>query len=144
MKRPARPDPRRAKRHYCYTVAEAARALGVHRNTVRNWIKAGLPHLRPRGELLIRGDDLSNFLSRRRSTRRRKCPPGSLYCMRCRTPREPLPATITVVKQTRLTGVVKAVCPVCSAVMNRRVNLSRLRESGFGDAPVHDGGAAPN
>lgn len=143
MRRPARPDPRRAKKHYSYTVAEAARALGVHRNTVRSWIKAGLPHLRPRGELLIRGDDLSAFLSGRRSRRRCKSPPGSIYCMRCRAPRRPLPMTITVVKKTCITGVVRAVCTDCGSVMNRQVNLGRLAESGFGGAPVHDGGAAP-
>jgi predicted ArsR family transcriptional regulator len=35
-------DPRRIKTHFPYTVEEAADALGVHKNTVRMWIKAGL------------------------------------------------------------------------------------------------------
>jgi hypothetical protein len=37
------PNPRRAKIHRNYTVAEIATLYTVHRNTVREWIKHGLP-----------------------------------------------------------------------------------------------------
>jgi DNA-binding transcriptional MerR regulator len=36
-------DPRRIKIHYSYTVKDAADALGTNKNTVRLWIKQGLP-----------------------------------------------------------------------------------------------------
>jgi hypothetical protein len=35
-------NPRRAKLHRSYTVEETARLFGVHRNTVRAWLKQGL------------------------------------------------------------------------------------------------------
>ncbi len=38
-----RVDPRRIRTHFAYTVEEAARSLGVHKNTIRAWIKDGLP-----------------------------------------------------------------------------------------------------
>jgi hypothetical protein len=36
-------DPRHVKIHFAYSVAEAAKVLGTHRNTIRLWIKQGLP-----------------------------------------------------------------------------------------------------
>jgi hypothetical protein len=38
-----RPNPRLAKIHRSYTVEESATLFGVHRNTVREWVRRGLP-----------------------------------------------------------------------------------------------------
>ena len=38
----SRINPRKAKLHRSYTVEEASCLFGVHRNTVRAWMKAGL------------------------------------------------------------------------------------------------------
>lgn len=54
-------NPRLIKLHRPYSVEEAARALGVHKNSVRGWIKDGLPtvdHSRP---LLILGQELRAY-----------------------------------------------------------------------------------
>ena len=46
MKRNRRADWRRIKGKTSYTFDEAARALNIHRNTVRHWVKTGgLPAL---------------------------------------------------------------------------------------------------
>ena len=37
------PNYRLVKIHRSYTVEEAAGSLGVHKNTVREWVKVGLP-----------------------------------------------------------------------------------------------------
>ena len=36
-------NPRRAKKHRAYTVNEMAELHGVHKHTVRNWLKKGVP-----------------------------------------------------------------------------------------------------
>jgi hypothetical protein len=48
-------DPRRIKIHFPYSVEEAAAALGMHRNTIRLWIKQGLPVADDRRPLVMSG-----------------------------------------------------------------------------------------
>ena len=57
-----RPNPRLVKIHRNYTVEEIACLFGIHKNTVRSWIKMGLPvtdNCRPQ---LILGSELAAFL----------------------------------------------------------------------------------
>ena len=55
-----RPDGRRAKSLRSYSIDEIARLLGVHRNTVRHWIRNGLPVLDDRRPNLILGSELKH------------------------------------------------------------------------------------
>ena len=119
-------DPRRAKIHRSYSIEEAARALGVHKQTIRNWIKDGLPVMTGQRPYLIAGDDLRDFLQRRRASGKHPCGPGELYCLRCRTPRAAAAGMIDYVPLTALSGNLRAICPVCSTLMHRRVSLSKL------------------
>ena len=61
------PNHRRVKIHRNYTVDEAARILDVHKNTVRQWLKNGLPAIDDRRPLLILGSELSAYLKKRRA-----------------------------------------------------------------------------
>ena len=55
------------KVHFSFTVEEAARLLKVHKNTVRRWIKDGLPIIDRHGPAMMRGRDLAGFLEKRRT-----------------------------------------------------------------------------
>ena len=76
------PNPRLAKIHRNYTVEEVASLFGVHRNTVRDWVKRGLPTSDGRRPMLILGRDLVAFLSARRAKNKRTCHPGELILAR--------------------------------------------------------------
>lgn len=130
MKRRSVLDPRRAKVHYSYTIAEAAKLFGVHRNTVRAWIKAGLETVKAGRVLLILGDALRAFLEKRRRSRRCKTPPGWLYCFRCRAPRQPALGMVELIQARAGSANVRAFCE-CGALMHRRVSLARLDQAGF-------------
>ena len=68
---------------------ETANLYGAHRNTVRQWVKQGLPTCDDRRPMLILGRHLAAFLQARRLKNKRTCKPGEIYCIRCRVPRNP-------------------------------------------------------
>ena len=123
-----RPNYRLVKIHRTYSVEEAAALFGAHRNTVRSWIKAGLSTTDQRRPILIRGQALSDFLQARRAKNKQTCQPGECYCVRCRVPRSPAGDMADYQPLTDTSGNLMGICPVCEAMMYRRVNLGRLEQ----------------
>ena len=84
-----RPNYRLVKIHRNYTVHEIAMLFGINRNTVREWIKKGLPVIDRKRPMLILGCDLATFLLARWLKDKRPCQAGEIYCVRCRAPKHP-------------------------------------------------------
>ena len=82
-------NPNRAKIHRNYTVEEVANLFSIHKNTVRTWIKNGLPVCDERRPILILGAQLRAYLQEKRQSRKHKCRIDEMFCMRCRCPRRP-------------------------------------------------------
>ena len=120
------PNPRLAKIHRTYTVEEAARVCSVHRNTVRQWIKSGLPVCDDRRPTLILGRHLRDFLQTKRTKNKCPCQPGEIYCVRCRIPRSPAGGMADYEPSSDTGGALVGICPVCEAMMYRRVSLAKL------------------
>lgn len=102
--------------------------MGVHRNTVRQWIKRGLPTCDDQRPALILGRDLRAFLEAQRRSRKRPCRPGEIYCCRCREPRRPLGGFVEYQADTATLGTLVGMCGECEAMLYRRVNPARLAE----------------
>jgi len=120
------PNYRLVKTHRNYTVEEIATLFSAHKNTVRNWIKQGLPtsdDLRP---MLILGRELATFLETRRNKNKRTCQPGELYCFRCRAPKKPAADMADYMPLTDFVGNLIALCTDCDSIMNRRISVSKL------------------
>jgi len=115
------PNYRLVKIHRIYTVEDTARCLAVHKNTVRRWIKAGLPTVGGHGKTLILGSELRLFLEVRRKNAKRPCPPGHFYCLKCQAPRPPAAAMTDYFPITPTSGNLKALCPECTGIMCRRI-----------------------
>ncbi len=122
------PNPRRAKIHRNYTVKEIARLFGVHRNTVRQWVKEGLPGCDDQRPILILGRDLAAFLTRKRVRNKQPCKPGEVYCVRCRAPQSPALGMADYEPLTATGGNLIGLCPQCGGTIYRRVSLARLTE----------------
>lgn len=123
-----RANPRLAKMHRNYTVEEVATLYSVHRNTVRQWIKAGLPVVDQRRPVLVLGAALAEFLRIKRTENKRPCQPGEIYCLRCREPRVPAGTQVRYHPITPSQGNLVGICPCCSTGLFRRVSAANLSQ----------------
>jgi len=120
------PNPRLVKIHRSYTVEEVARILQKHKNTVRAWIKQGLRSIDGRRPTLIHGLELASFLQNRRTSGKQPCPPGYMYCLKCRSPKRPAAGMADYLPISDTSGNLRAICPECGKFMHRRVSLAKL------------------
>jgi hypothetical protein len=124
--RKRRPNHRLVKIHRSYTVEEAARLFGTHKNTVRAWVKAGLHTCDGKRPTLILGHDLAAFLKTRREKNKQPCQPGEIYCVRCRAPKRPGGDMAEFRQITADLGNLVGICPNCEGMIYRRASRAKL------------------
>jgi hypothetical protein len=120
------PNHRLVKIHRSYTVEEIAKLFGLHKNTVRRWVKDGLATTDDKRPMLILGHVLVAFLQARRVKNKQTCKPGELYCVRCRAPKPPAGDMAEYFPITEKFGNLIGICPDCDAFMNRHVSLAKI------------------
>ncbi len=124
--RKRRANHRLVKIHRSYSVEEVARLFGTHKNTVRAWVKAGLPTCDSKRPTLILGSELAAYLKARRMRNKRPCQPGEIYCVRCRAPKRPAGEMAEYEPITATLGNLIGICPDCERIIYRRVSRAKL------------------
>jgi hypothetical protein len=124
--RARRVNPYRVKLHRIYSVQELAHCLGVHKNTVRHWQDAGLNAIDGNRPTLFDGATARAFLVARQTNRKRPCPPGTIYCFKCREPRVPGLDMVEFIPGKGTTGNLIALCDACGTIMHRRANVAKI------------------
>ena len=119
---------RALKKHHSYTIAEAAELLGAHPQTVRAWIRNGLPVLADKTPHLILGDHIQVFLRSDAERRRAPLRPDELYCLSCRSAKTPAGMMADFVEMAPGQGRLTGICPDCEGMCNRFVSSARLPE----------------
>jgi RNase P subunit RPR2 len=114
------------KIHRNYSVEETARLFGLHKNTVRNWLKQGLPAIDDRRPILVLGRELSRFLYERRQKAKQSCGPGRIFCIACRAPKIPAGKMADCTVTSPMSGTLCGICPDCGRIIYRRVNLAKV------------------
>jgi hypothetical protein len=114
------------KLNLSYSVDELARCLDVHKNTVRHWQAKGLEPIDKSRPVLFHGPTVRTFLTSRNSGRKQPCPPGTLYCFRCRLPRAPARNIVDFVAMRPGNGNLRAPCQCCETIMHRRARAADI------------------
>ena len=122
----------------------------MHKNSVRYWQRDGLKPIESGRPLLFQGAVVRAFLTARNASRKRPCPPGMLYCFRCREPRSPALGMVDFVSiNAQKSGNIRAICGTCETVMHRRASKAALAsimpgcDVQYGEAPPRLKGSSP-
>lgn len=110
-----------------YTFEEMAQVFGIHKNTVANWIKNGLPCLNERRPFLILGVDAREYLKAQRTSKKQKCMLYEMYCMRCKSPQRPAENMVDYEPINDSTGRLIGLCATCEGIINKYARLDDLK-----------------
>lgn len=124
--RKRRPNHRLVKINRSYTVEEVAGLFGIHKNTVRAWVKAGLPTCDSKRPMLILGNVLAAYLKARRTKNKQPCQHGEIYCVRCRAPKRPAGEMVDYEPVTDKFGNLQGICPDCDGMIFKRASMAKL------------------
>jgi len=119
-------NPNKCKINRNYSISEIALLYGVHKNTVKTWLRRGLKRIDNQRPYIILGRDLKQFIKDLRGINKRPCELGEIYCMKCRVPRTPEQGSTVFETETSRYGRIKANCNVCNSPMNRYFRLVDL------------------
>ena len=119
-----KPDLRRVRLSKVYTMPEIAGALDRSIETVRRWVKEGLPVLDDRRPVLIDGRQLKKWLKDRWLSKKKPCTPGEFFCFRCRAPKLPVPGSVITRRRNKTTVMLQAVCSECDGLINKAGSAS--------------------
>lgn len=119
-------NPRRIKIHRSYTVKDAADVLGTHKNTVRLWIKQGLPTTDEHHPAMMLGTAIRAFLENRKAKRKHRLAAAEFYCLKCRAPKIPAGGMADYAASSADLGNLIGLCPDCETIMNKRTSLAKL------------------
>lgn len=104
---------RRIKAKHSYFIDPLSKLLGVHSNTVHEWIKAGLQRIDNAYPYLIHGEDLIAFLNERQRKKKVSLAIDEFYCCTCHAPRKAWEGLADFEIRTSKTGNLKAICECC-------------------------------
>lgn len=117
-----------AKLNWLYSSADVISHYGISRNTLGNWIAAGLRFVESEPRLFL-GEDLNKFHTDSRSRRLRPLGPFELYCVTCKVAHSFLEEDVAI-GPVRPTGNhrVTLVCPTSGNPANRYLSSAELSE----------------
>jgi hypothetical protein len=112
-----------------YSVVEAARVTGAHRNTIHHWLRSGLVAIDSNQPILIKGAALKAFSESRKARRRQPGGPGRIFCLKCREPKRPAFGEVEYEADDGQLGSLIGLCPDCGTLILRRTSARRVRDA---------------
>lgn len=122
----AKYNPNLVKIHRNYTYEELAEVFGIHKNTVAEWVKNGLPCLKEQRPFLVLGVEAKVFLQHRRTSKKQKCKQNEFYCLCCKAPAKPYDDFVEYVPITSTKGRLTGFCDCCESIINKFVSYASV------------------
>jgi hypothetical protein len=116
----------RVKANRSYTVEELADTVHVTPQTVRGWIKRGLPALTGQRPFLVLGWACKEFLAGANSARKRPLDLGEFFCLGCKCPRGAAMGMADYEPLLPGRGLLRAFCKVCERSCTRVIGSTSL------------------
>lgn len=119
---------------YCYDIEEICslyKDCELHPQTVRQWIKNGLPVIDSGKPALVYGSRLTQYLGKLNQSHKCKTAFYEMFCMKCKDAKTPSQRRITL-HQDNKSVKAKGRCPVCKTIMNKNYKMDdipRLRSA---------------
>lgn len=116
----------RIKSYRSYEIEELAICVGVTPQTVRTWVREGLPAITDKRPFLIIGYLAKTFLKEREAARKVRTGSGDFYCVRCKRPRKAALGLTEVDTMANGRRVLKGFCDVCETPCSRFLPASEV------------------
>ena len=116
------------KKNRSYEVNEAADIVGVTPQTIRVWHERGLRYLDETRPMMIRGEDLREFVKGLAAPKNPPMALGEFRCVKCQARRMPLGMMADYLPDNDKSGRLAAICPVCDRPLNLFYQASKLPE----------------
>ena len=132
-----------------YSVADVQELYQVCRNTVSNWVRAGLHPSDEKTPQVFRGAELIRFHKSRRLKDSIRLSEGQFKCMRCKIAVYPDPTTISIDARHAPRCWVLATCPDCGGQIQKITNVTecdKIRsciDTNMGLRQTHEANAPP-
>lgn len=121
-------NPNRIKATLAYSVNEIAELYSLHKRTVQQWLKDGLPRIDNKKPYLIMGADLKTFIKTKRSKARQKCKAHELFCCKCRKPQKSWENIVDIKVLNERQLMIMGICPECNTKTNRASTVPKLKD----------------
>lgn len=118
----------RIRKQHSYSIQEVCDLLVVHKNTVREWFRHGLPKTDKQKPCLIYGGDLKVFLDARQKSRRKKCEVDEFYCLKCRTQKRSFGNIVDLKIRNSKTVMASGLCEDCETPLNKVQSVKDLKK----------------
>lgn len=112
--------------HRNYNIHELSKLLGVHKNTLRGWMKLGLRPIDLQKPYLFIGLAIRGFLDDRRQKSRQSCRRDEMFCLVCKSPKIPAGKMVDYLPLSPRSGNLRGLCAECGNLMHRCTPLAKL------------------
>lgn len=116
------------KQTLSYSTQDIVSLFNLHKRTVQEWYRQGLPRIDDRKPFLVLGLHLKEFLDKRQGNRKKHCKPNEFFCMKCKEPRTSWENVVDIKFLNEKRIMIIGLCVQCNTPVNKISSTKKLDE----------------